>query len=91
MGQPRCANEDRDDANVARQRRLDLQACEIVRVIEASPSVVADDRQPPIGDVRRQHIAVPDRGGDHLGKVIAHLNPVDVLLRGIDAVMITTS
>jgi hypothetical protein len=37
------------------------------------------DRQPPVTDERQQHITGADRSGDHLYKVIAQLDRVDVL------------
>ena len=36
---PRPINQDRDDADVARQRGLDLQANEVIGVIEAAPPI----------------------------------------------------
>lgn len=45
-------HQDRDDADTAGQRGLDLQADEILGVVQAPPSVLVGDSQPPLADDR---------------------------------------
>ena len=77
--QPGPINQDRDDADVARQGGLDLQPDEVIGVIEAAPPILIGDREPLITDQRQQHIAGSDRSGDHLDEVVAQLDRVDIL------------
>jgi len=76
---PRLINQDRDDADLARQGRLDLQPHEIIRVIEATPATPIGDRQPLITNQRQQHVAGRDRSSDHFDEVVAELDRVDIL------------
>jgi hypothetical protein len=72
-------HQDRDDPDVARQGGLDLQAHEVIGVIETTLPMCIGDRQPLLTDQRQQHVAGPDRSGDHLHEVIAQLDGVHVL------------
>ena len=76
---PGPIHQDRDDADVARQGRLDLQPHEVVAAVEATPAVFVGDGEPLWTDQRQQHVAGPDRPGDHLDEVVAQLDGVDVL------------
>jgi hypothetical protein len=75
-GHPRHVNQDRDTAC---QGCIDLQPDKVTRVLQAPPPVLANDHQPLATDQRQQHIAVRDCGGNHLDKVIAQFDRVDVL------------
>ena len=66
-------HQDRDDVDTAVQRGLDLQADEIVGVVQAPLPVPLGDRQPPLADDSHQGRARRDSGRDHLGEVIAGL------------------
>ena len=48
-------------------------------VVEATAAVRIGDGQPVLADQRQQHVAGPDRAGDHLNEVVAQLDRVDVL------------
>jgi hypothetical protein len=75
---PCTANQDGDDSDVARQGRLDLQANEVARVVEAPLPVLVADRQPSVTDEGEQHIAGANGVGDHLGEIVTRLNRVDI-------------
>ena len=86
---PGLIYQDRDHPNIARQRGLDLHAHEVIRVIEATPPIRSGDRQPLITNHCQQHIAGPDRPGDHLNEVIAQLDRVHVLEDPVVAVPVS--
>ena len=62
-----------DDADTAVKRGLDLQADEIVGVVQAPPPVPVGDSKPSLADDGHQGRARADSGRDHLGEVIAGL------------------
>jgi hypothetical protein len=72
-------DEDRDDADMARQGGLDLEAHEVIGVVEAGPALLIGDREPLITDQRKEHVTGPDRGVDRLDPVVAECDRVDVL------------
>jgi hypothetical protein len=72
-------HQDGDNADITCQGRLDLDPDEVVGVVEASLSVPAGGREPPVADQRQQYLAGFDRGGDRLNDVVAQFNRVDVL------------
>ena len=68
---PGPLHQDGDDPHVVGQRRLDLQAHEVLGVVQPGPAPLVGDGEPPVPDQRQQHVAGADRGGDHLDEVIA--------------------
>jgi hypothetical protein len=88
---PRPFDQDRDDADVAGQRGLDLQAHEVVGVVQASLSVLVGDREPLLTDQRQEHVAGADRGGDLLDEVVAESDRVDVFEDLVAAVAVGES
>jgi hypothetical protein len=72
-------DQDRDEADVAVQRRLDLEPHEILGIIEAPPPVLVGDREPLPADQCEEHVTASHRIGDHLDEVVARLDGVDVL------------
>ena len=46
-------------------------------------------REPLLANQRQQHLARPDRRGDHLDKVVAQVDRVDVLEDLVDAVAVS--
>jgi hypothetical protein len=72
-------DQDRNDADIALQGRLNLQADEVVGIFQATLPIMIGDREPTLTDQRQQHVAGPDRVGDHLGKLVAQLERVDIL------------
>ena len=55
------------------------RAHEVIGVVNASPPLLVNDREPSITDQRKQHIAGTDRPGDHLDEAVAQLNRVVIL------------
>ena len=78
-GHRRAVDEHRNDAGVARQGGLDLEADEVLRVVEPATAVVVGDGQPLVPDQREQHVAGADGGRDPLHEVVARIDRVDVL------------
>ena len=76
---PCAIHEDRDDAHIARQRRFDFQADEVVGVVEPPPAALVGDRQPLVADQGQQHITRSDSRGDRRHEVVAQGDRVDVL------------
>ena len=61
------------------QGGLDLDANEILGVVEPAAPVLVGDRQPLVAYERQQDVGIADRFADHLDEVVAQLDRVDVL------------
>jgi hypothetical protein len=79
MWHPGLSHQDRDDSHLALQRGFNLDAHEIVRVLQAPAAGLVGDREPLGTDQHEQHITGPDGVGDDLGEVIPQLDRVHVL------------
>ena len=75
----RPVDQDGDDAVVALEGRLDLQADEVVGTVEATPPMLVGDGEPSLADQRQQHVTRSDRLGDDPRELVAELDRVDVL------------
>jgi len=82
----RCpVDKDRDNADTACQRCLDLQAHQVPGLIQAPAPVFACPRQPGLADHCQQHGASADGSRDLPGEVIAWLKGVNVLEHAVPA------
>src|SRR5215218_9167989 len=74
----RALDQDRDHPDVALQRRRDLQADEVVGVIQPPPPVLVGGAEPARADHRQQHLTATHRLGDDLGEVNPQRDRVDI-------------
>jgi hypothetical protein len=74
----RATNQDRDDEHVALQGRLDLQAHEVVGVVQPPLALLIGDRHPLGTDQCKQHVTGGNGLGDDLGEVGTRRNVVDI-------------
>ncbi len=74
----RAVHENRNDANVAFKRRLDLDAHEILGIVDASSLLVVADSQPLPADHRHQRIAGADALRQDTYEIEARLDIVDI-------------
>jgi hypothetical protein len=76
FGHGRAVDEDRDDVNIALERRFDLDPDEIVRIVEPAQTVLVGSRNPVFSNDRDKRVA----GADPLAKDIKPINTkVDVV------------
>ena len=71
-------DEQRDNRDIASQRRLDLDPDEVGRVIESRLAVLPAHRQPVIADHGQENLALADRLIEHLAEIHAEGDVVDV-------------
>ena len=77
----RAVDEEGNDANVALERRLDLDADEIVRIVDATPAVFVGARNPSLSDDSDEGVALADALGQNIEEIDAWRNIVDVKKR----------
>jgi hypothetical protein len=70
-------DQDRDYALLLLKRRLDLDAHEVFRIVEAPPARLVGG-EPALADHRDQHVAACDLVAQHLHEVVAGRDIVDV-------------
>ena len=74
----RPVDKDRNDRNVALQRRLDFDADEVVRVVEATTVLTVGARDPVLADDGQERVALADPVGKHVDEITPGRDRVDV-------------
>jgi len=74
----RAVDQDRNDRNIAFERRLDLDADEVARVVEAAPVLTVGARNPMLADDSQERVALSDAVGKDINKIEAGRNRVHV-------------
>jgi hypothetical protein len=78
MGHHRPVDKDRNDRNVALQRRLDLDADEVAGVVEAAAVLTVGARNPVLADNRQERVALADPVGEDVDEIAPGRDCVDV-------------
>jgi hypothetical protein len=77
-GHGRAVNEDWDDANVALERRLNLDAHKVMGMVQATLVPRVGARAPTRADYRDEGIASPDPLGEDINEIFSEFDIVDV-------------
>ena len=74
----RAVDQDRNDGNIAFERRLDLDADEVARIVEAAPVLTVGARNPMLADDGQEHVALADALGKDINKIEAGRDRVHI-------------
>jgi hypothetical protein len=70
LGRRRAVDQDRNDANFAVKRRLDLDSHKIARIVDAAPVVLVSGRKPALSNDGHKHVA----GAKAFGKIFSEID-----------------